>query len=313
MAITALILTRDQRQFHDTLSQMKLPELTLYAPEDEDEIQSVLPTAEIIFANPNLIKHHLNNATSLRWLQSTFAGVDALLSDSLRRDYLLTNVKDTYGAVMAEYVLGYILHYEKQIAANIDAQRNHHWRQQPYTTLDTITLGVLGTGSIGQHIAKVASFLGIKTVGVNTTGAAAPYFDTTFSTAQIEEAVSCADYLVSVLPNTPHTREIVNRRIFERMKRSAVFLSLGRGENVSEADLLEALETGQIKGAVLDVFQQEPLPPKSPLWECPNLLITPHVSGYIVSERIFQIFAENYGRYRAGEELLYRIDFERGY
>ena len=77
-------------------------------------------------------KHHLNNATSLRWLQSTFAGVDALLGDSLRRDYLLTNVKDTYGAVMAEYVLGYILHYEKQIAANIDAQRDRHWRQQPY-------------------------------------------------------------------------------------------------------------------------------------------------------------------------------------
>ena len=121
------------------------------------------------------------------------------------------------------------------------------------------------------------------------------------------------DYVVSVLPSMPETRGCLNRALLEDLKPGAVFMNLGRGDAVVEEDLLGVLRQRQIKAAVLDVFSVEPLPKDSPLWNEPNLYLTPHVSGYSISQEIFRIFAENYRRFLSGEELMYLVDFSRGY
>jgi phosphoglycerate dehydrogenase-like enzyme len=308
-----LILTRDQEEFENAIRAFELPELQIFAPKTEAEIEKLIPEANIFLGVPPLAQKYVNQATRLKWMQSTFSGIDALVDDKLRSDYILTNVKDTYGEIMSEYVLAYILMFEKEILENIAHQRQKQWNQKPYRTLAEKTLGVMGTGSIGKQIGKVAKHLGMKTLGFRTNAGAVEHFDSTYTKNTLPEFLANSDYVVSILPKTPETMQLINKDTFRLMKTSAVFISIGRGDNVCEADLVTALRTQEIKAAVLDVFQEEPLPEKHVLWTLPNAYITPHVSGYYNSDKIYEIFRDNYLRFLKGEELLHRVDFEKGY
>ena len=313
MKNTVLVLGRNQEKYRTILSEMRLPDLEIFTPDTEEQILEILPKANILLANPPIACRYINNASNLTWMQSTFTGVDLMISDKLRSDYLLTNVKDAYGDAMAEYIFAYILMFEKEVLENIEAQDKKYWAQKPFFSLKGKVLGIMGTGSIGTHIAMVGKAFQMTVLGFNTSGKAGANFDITYSAANKTEFFNQCDFLVSVLPSTSATKQIISKTAFEQMKQSCVFINVGRGDVLNEADLILALKNNQIKAAVLDVFEKEPLPPEHSFWHTPNLYLTPHVSGYVVSEQIFEIFKQNYYRFISGQQLLFQVDFQKGY
>lgn len=310
---TCLVITRDPEIFEQKLHRLDLPDLDIIIGRDESTITASIAQANILFGDPTIIRKYINQAPKANWVQSTFAGIDALIHADLRQDYVLTNVKETYGKAMAEYVFAYVLAIHRKVFANKQWQASHTWNQFAYETLEQKTIGIVGTGSIGREIARVAHAFDMQTHGLNTTGNSSPDFDRTFSNTELAKFFKGLDYVVSVLPNTASTQHFFCKKTFALIKNEAWFLNIGRGNSVDENDLMQALHTKQIAGAVLDVFGSEPLPSDSPLWETPNLFITPHVSGYVTNERIFEIFAQNYDLYRQQKPLFYQVDFAKGY
>lgn len=309
-----LLVTRRQKVFAEEVKALWLPNLEIFAPEDEAGILEHIQDANIIFWNPPIAQKYINQAKNLKWMQSTFAGIDAMVHKDLKNDYTLTNVKWVYGAIMAEYVLWYILLREKEILQNIENQKNKVWDQKWYLSLSTKTIWIMGIGSIWTHIAKICKAFSMKTVWYSSSSIPKDYFDSMCTSENINEFLSDCDYVVSVLPNTDSTKWIINREVFSMMKPSWIFMSLGRGANVVEDDLILAIKQKQIAWAVLDVFQIEPLPKSSELWNLENVFITPHVSWYNESnDSILEIFAENYKHFIAGEQLENTIDFNKGY
>jgi len=313
MTNTILVITRDQEEFLKILEQRNLPNAQIFAPTAMEEIEKIVPIANIFLGDPPMARRHVNTAKNLVWMQSTFAGIDLLVDPDLRTDYTLTIVKYTYGVAMAEYVLAYILMFEKELLDHITWQAEQLWNQKASSELQSSVLGIMGTGSIGQDIAKRAAVFGMKIIGYRTKNEAVDHFDEIFTQESVEEFLSQSDYVVAVLPNTSATKHLCDKKFFSQMKSQAVFMNIGRGAAVNEQDLIDALKEKRIKAAVLDVFEEEPLPTGHLFWSMPNVYITPHVSGYTVTDRIFDIFEENYRRFVAGEELQYLVNFERGY
>jgi len=309
-----LLLTRRQKVFKKEVEALWLPDLEILAPEDEQGILEHIHEADIIFWNPPIAQKYINKAKKLQWMQSTFAGIDAMVHKELKNDYTLTNVKGVYGAIMAEYVLWYILLKEKEILQNIENQKHKIWDQKWYLSLSTKTIWVLGTGSIWTHIAKMCKAFWMKTLWYSSSPVKKDYFDDIYTQENMKDFLSQCDYVVSVLPNTDNTQWIINKEVIEMMKDSWIFISIGRGANVVEKDLINAIKQKQIAWAVLDVFQTEPLPKDSELWNLENVFITPHVSGYNESnDSILEIFSENYKRFISWKDLQNTIDFNKGY
>ena len=279
MSNKLLVLTRNQQLFYRQLASIDLPDLEIFAPESDAELNTLLPECNIFLANPILVKKHISSASSLIWLQSVFTGVDALCSDGMREDYLLTNVREVYGAIMAEYVFAYILSLKRKILENFQNQQKKHWAQEPYGMIAGKTIAILGTGSIGREIAKVASVFGMTVIGFNRSANLVDGFAQVYASGELLSEIGQADYVVSALPLTKETTCLLDKQFFLAMKDTATFINVGRGGSIIEADLISALQQEQIANAVLDVFTKEPLPVDSLLWEAKGVYITPHVSG----------------------------------
>lgn len=308
-----LVLTKDQQEFKKKLDKLNLPKLDIIAPKNNKEIEENIAKANIILGNPPIIKKYLAKAKKLAWVQSSFVGIDSLVDDNLRQDYILTNVKNTYGQAMAEYVFSYILMLQRAVIENIYAQKKKRWNEKCYVSLENKIIGIIGAGSIGKQIAKVAKAFKMMTYGLRSQNKKTEYFDKIFTLKNIKEFLNKSDFVVSVLPNTKKTTNIINKKTLKLMKKSAIFMNIGRGNAVNEDDLKDAVKKGIIEAAVLDVFKKEPLPKNNPLWNLENVYITPHISGYVMSNKIFEIFEENYNRFIQGKKLKYRIDFKKGY
>jgi phosphoglycerate dehydrogenase-like enzyme len=267
---------------------------------------------EILIGQPDLVASVLNDMPEVRWVQSSWAGVTPLLNTG-RRDYLLTGVKDLFGPQMAEYVLGYMLARELKIFERHGHQANRNWWEVLSGTLSGRTVGIMGTGSIGSYIARALRPFGVGVSGFSRSGAPVEGFDCVYGLEKLERFLAKPDYLVCVLPDTPGTRHLLDARAFRAMKNHCYLLNIGRGSLIDEPALINALETGELAGAVLDVVEQEPLPPESALWDAPGLIVTGHIAAKSRPEDIAEIFTENYRRYCAGETLEFLVDFERGY
>ena len=309
---TVIVITRNQEEYERRLGALGLPDLEVLAPRDEQGIRENIGRANIMLATPPLAHGYINAAKNVKWMQSTYAGVDAMNAESLRKDYVLTNIREVYGPPLAEYAFAYILAFRKELAENLAYQKKHEWKQRVARMVAGQTLCVVGAGSIGKEIARVGKAFGMRTVGYRSTNEPVEFFDEIYA-SDLKKCVALGDYVVSVLPNTKQTDDIFNAGVFASMKNTAVFINVGRGNSVNETDLIAALNERKIAKAVLDVFKKEPLPSDSPLWDVENLDITPHMAGYIFTDREFEIFAENYRRFCAGEALLYRVDFVKGY
>ena len=308
-----LILSCDARRYYELLCAAQPPNLEITAPEHGDSPPRDLDAYTIILGEPDRVAAALPHATRLRWVQSTFAGVDALCLPHQPRNYILTGVKGIFGPLIAEYVFAQILSLERDLEGMRADQQARVWRQRRFRRLGELTLGLCGLGDIGRHLARTAVPFGMRVVAYKRTPDRIPPVECIYSGKEWEPFLGRADYLVLSLPQTPATTHLIDARALAMMKPSAVLINVGRGSAVAQNDLIDALGRGVIRGAVLDVFEDEPLPLESPLWDLPNVIITPHIAGISYAEGIVPIFLENYRRYRRGAPLNYRIDFNRGY
>lgn len=300
-----LILSRFDAGYRRLVEAANLPDLKIVSTPDKD--------CSIILGEPKLIREALPNLPGVRWVQSIFAGVEHLLDSSLRKDYILTNARGVFGALMSEYVFGYLLAHERHIFERFKAQQENRWDRMATSQLRGKTVGLLGVGSIGAHLAGTAKHFQMTVHGYTRKSESCPDVDKYFHDDQLLEFASGLDYLVSVLPNTKETNHIVDAALLNALPPHAVFVNVGRGSAVDESALAEALDTEKIALAILDVFEQEPLPKDHFFWHTKNLLMTFHTSAPSIPEDIMRLFAENYGLYVQGKPLKYQVDFQRGY
>lgn len=309
-----MILTQEQKEIKELLEKYNFDDLDIYTPENEDEILNHISDAEIIFWNPILLSKYINHAKNVKWLQSTFAGIDALNKPELQKKYVLTNMRDTYGEIIGEYILLYILMREKDIIEHLENQKKKIWWQRASQSIVWKNIWIMGIGSIWKVIAIYA-----KTLWMNVYWYATEYreqycVDKVFTQENQEEFLNNLDYLVCVLPNTDKTKWIINKDFLKKLPNKTIFMNVWRGASVVEEDLIQALKNKQIAWVVLDVFQTEPLPQDSELWDLENVYITPHISWYVEDNtKIVEVFASNYERYREWKNLLHTIDFTKWY
>lgn len=266
----------------------------------------------IVFGDPDLVAPLLDAMPAVDWVQSTWAGVLPFV-EAGRRDYVLTGVKDVFGPQMSEYVLGHILAIELRIADRAEAQSNREWYRQSSGTLLGKRMGIMGTGSIGRHIGRVASSFGVRVSGLSRSGAALAGFDEVFSIEELHEFLQDLDYLIATLPQTSNTDNLLDAAALAQLPSRAVLINVGRSNLIDDSALAAALRGGNLAGAVLDVFDEEPLPQDSPLWTVPNLHVTAHISAVSHPSLVVPIFVDNLRRFQQQQDLEFVIDLDKGY
>ena len=275
--------------------------------------------AEVAFSgnNPRRVRKLLDATPKLRWYHSISAGVENMpLPEMADRGIVLTNNSGSYDIQIAEHLMAFVFAASRQLHRYRDNQRAAEWKELQHQELRDATIVVYGMGSIGGEIARLASAVGMRVIGVRRhAGAPEPGIQRIVAADRLADVVAEADYLAIAAPLTAATRGAVSREVISRMKPSAWIMNIGRGAIVDEAAMIEALQAKRIAGAALDVFTVEPLPKESPLWRLENVMITPHHSGSSphANERTLKLFAENLRRYKAGEPLINRVDLEAGY
>ncbi|MDR5709673.1 MAG: D-2-hydroxyacid dehydrogenase, partial [Armatimonadota bacterium] len=257
----------------------------------------------------------LERAERLRWVHSTAAGVENLLPKLAGRDVLLTNSRGIHAIPMAEHVLGCLLVFARNLHLAFRHQVHRRWQPEPGGELWGATVGILGLGAIGQEVARRCRAFGARVVGLRRTAAPVPEVEEVYGPEGLEAVLRRSDYVVLTLPLTPQTRGLIGAQELGWMKPGAVLVNVGRGALLDERALVEALRSGRLRGAALDVFETEPLSPEHPLWDLPNVLITPHVSGNSprYMDRAIPLFCDNLRRYLRGEGLRNVVDPELGY
>lgn len=308
-----LILSSEADQYERLIVAAGLPDLHIQASSSVASAVGMAGDCEIILGEPQLVSQVLASANQLRWVQSCWAGVDALCQPGLRRDYLLTGVGGQFGRLISEYITGYLFALERGFFEMRANQLERNWQPLAHRRPRDLTVGIIGLGSIGQHLAKMVSAFGFRISGMNTSGKPCPHVDQVYTQSHSDEFFADADYVVVTLPATPQTRHFINAKVLQSMQSSAVLMNVGRGSVVDENALIQALQQSEIRAAVLDVFETEPLPAQSPLWSMPNVYVTPHVSAMSFPEDIVAVFKQNYRRYLNNESLPHVVDFERGY
>lgn len=305
-----LILSKYADAYCKLLEAAELPGLEILLPDGKPS-QPV--DCDIIFGEPSLIGPALPALPTANWIQSTFAGVDPLLDPALRRNYVLTNMRGVFGGLMSEFVFGYLLLHERKILQRFDAQQKQQWDATLTGTLRGKTIGLLGVGSIGAEVARAAKFFGMTVRGYTRENEASEHVDHYFHGVELLKFADGLDYMVNILPGTTATRKIINADLLACLPAHALVINVGRGSAIDQDALIRALETGSVAGAVLDVFEQEPLPQEHPFWRAPNTFVTSHTSAPSFPVEIAKVFIENYRLYAAGQPLKYQVSFERGY
>jgi phosphoglycerate dehydrogenase-like enzyme len=269
----------------------------------------------------HLDRETLAAAPRLRWMHGAGAGVEQFdPHEFARRGVLLTNSSGVSAPNMAEHVLGMMLALARRFPTLVRAQSRRAWRDlethREVAELQGQTVLVVGLGAVGRAVALRAAALGMRVLGVRRReGEPPPGVAALFDLAALPDALAEADHVVVALPNTPGTRGLIDAATFAAMKPGAVIYNVGRGSAIDSAALLEALRSGRLGGAGLDVTDPEPLPADSPLWDMENVLITAHTSGATPRywERQSALIAENIGRMQRGEPLRNLVDLEAGY
>jgi phosphoglycerate dehydrogenase-like enzyme len=303
--------------------RVEFPQVNVVHLPDYKRLDLEVLDSEIVLAW-SLRPEQVVAARKLRWIHSPAAAVHQLMFPELvDSDIVLTNAREVHGPVVAEHVMALIFALAKKIPGSVQLQQKHVWGQQIlWDELPRVrevagaTLGLIGLGSIGRPLVRSAKALGMRVVAVRehpekgSEGA-----DVVFGPAKIDELFRQADYVVLAAPVTDSTKAIANAERFGLMKSGACLINVGRGPLVDEAALAAALRANQIGGAALDVFPKEPLAADSPLWDLPNLLITPHTAALTdkLWERHYALFSENLRRYLAGQDLLAVVDKRKGY
>jgi D-2-hydroxyacid dehydrogenase (NADP+) len=299
------------------------PELEIVHLPDYKRLDAEIPDSDVLIAW-SIRPEQVLTARKLRWIHSPAAAVHQLMFPELiNSQIVLTNAREVHGPVVAEHVIALIFALAKKIPGSVHLQQKHVWGQQIlWDELPRVrevagaTLGLLGLGSIGQAVVKKAKALGMRVIAVREhPEKGSDGVDVVLGPAQIDELFRQADYVVLAAPVTDNTKAIANAERLALMKAGACLINVGRGQLVDESALALVLREGRIGGAALDVFPKEPLAADSPLWDLPNLLITPHTAALTdkLWERHYALFSGNLRRYLAGETLIAVVDKRKGY
>jgi len=309
--------------FSERLRQ-EFPDIDIVHLTSYDAVERHLRDAEIVIAW-SLRPGQFQAARKLRWIHSPAAAVHQLMFPELvKSDVVLTNAREVHGPVVAEHVIALIFALAKQIAQSVRLQQQHVWGQETMwrgrprpRELMGATLGLVGLGSIGRGVAQRASALGMRVIAVreHPQKELPEGVEEVFATSEIGILLQQSDYAVLAAPLTTETRGLMNASRLAMMKSDACLINVSRGPLVDEPALAAALSGHKIGGAALDVFDQEPLPEDSPLWDLENLLITPHTAGLTEKlwERHYALISENLRRYLAGEPLRAIVNKQTGY
>jgi phosphoglycerate dehydrogenase-like enzyme len=258
-------------------------------------------------------------APRLKWIQLTSAGADRLLNSGfIEQGITVTTVSGLHATPIGEFVLSAILMFAKGAPGYVRAQLRHEWTRFAPSELYGKTVGIVGMGHIGTEVGRLAKAFGCRVLATTRSATerhSTPEADDVMPAAELHRLLAESDYVVLSMPLTAETRGMIGEAELRAMKPTAVLVNIARGAVVVEEALMRALREGWIAGAALDVFEKEPLPPDSPLWDMENVLVTPHISGgtEIYNQRAVTIFTDNLHRYLAGEPLLNVVDPARGY
>lgn len=284
-----------------------------------NEVADDLPLAEVLITyGEDLTNEIIDHAKNLRWIMVISAGLDRMPFKAIKeKGIIVTNARGIHSIPMAEYTLAAMLQWSKKTKEWAANQKERIWSKNAIkmNELAYQTITVIGTGAIGNEIARLAKAMRMKTLGVNRSGSTAEFFDETFTVDDLTIPISQSMVVVSVLPHTKETDHLIGKRHFEAMPENSLFINIGRGKTVDQEALLEALKNREMS-AVLDVFEQEPLPGDHPFWGMDNVTITPHFSA-VTSQyqpRSLDIFEKNLSLYKEQRtDLINLIDLDRGY
>lgn len=303
------------------LSSVEKEDKVLFFDNEKDLLESDnIEGVEIILGEPELSTIH--SLKNLRWIQMTWAGANKYTSaPDFPENIVLTNASGAYGCVISEYIVSGILALVKNLFAYRVQMQDGGWSKiEGEDTIEGKRVLILGTGNVGEETAKKLKCFGCETVGIcRTPGKRVPFFDKIYTIDSLDEQLPCADIVIIALPGTEETAGMFDAERIGRMKADAILVNVGRGFIVNTDDLTEALQSGCLRGAVIDVTDPEPLPENYPLRHMENVVLTPHISGVswgdntYTKKRIMEIFCENLKRDKNNEPKRNVVDFRKGY
>ena len=289
----------------------EFPGVEFHFTDDPEEQKTLIKDADAFFGRPS--REVFREAGKLRWIQNPGTGVNFLMDhpELVNSDVVLTNMRGTHAPPMADHVFAMILHLAHRMSDFKDDQRAHKWQARNYSNtlvdLEGSTIGIMGMGGIGKACARRASGFGMEVHGVDMHPyAAPPGIKEIVGLDRLDDVLKMVDWFVITVPLTHESKGSIDRRRIELMKQGAYLVVISRGGIIDEGALLDALNAGNLAGAGLDVTAEEPLPEDSPLWDTPNLIITPHASAAtpsVPSGRV-DLFKENLRRFMSDESLL---------
>jgi phosphoglycerate dehydrogenase-like enzyme len=314
MAVPSVVLSHRLGAELGTELARRLPDISVVTLPEDGSVPERGRDASVLYRagmSQDALRTALAMLPELRWIHTASAGFNWLLiPEVVARPITLTRTATVLNTPIAEYAVGVSLALLKRLPAFLRAQAERRWeRGLDLRGLDGTTLGVLGAGAIGRAAARRFRAFGMRTLGIKREPDPLPEFDEVRAPSDVDRLVREADVLLIACPLTPETRHMIGARQFQVMRPTAIVVNVARGEVVVEEDLVTALQEGRIAGAALDVFANEPLPEESPIWNLPNVIVTPHVS-YLDPSNLragMEEFLDNLRRFRAGEPLLHQI------
>lgn len=315
-----VILERLDEKYIDRLNQMA-PGWEIICNKDYSAFLPHLGDAEILSGwNEHAVSECLKQGTPLRWIHFWGAGVNTLpLEELKKRSIILTNSSGVHAWPISETVFAMMLSLTRKIHRYIGNQIKQEWSiEKTPLEMHGRTIGILGLGDIGMEIARLSKAFGMKVLGYRRSGQPVPGVDIMYECNRqgLNNLLSQSDYVVNALPLTKETKRLMGMEQFEIMKQTAFYINIGRGETTDTEAMVQALRENIIAGAGLDVFEQEPLPRESPLWELENVILTPHTSGMTehYADRVMDIFIPDFQDYLNGNiPRINRIDLDREY
>jgi phosphoglycerate dehydrogenase-like enzyme len=323
MSVITLLVTGDpEAPYLKGLGQLSSDVRTLVS-DDPAKIAKFAPEADIIlngeFKDPSLFQNAFVLATRVRWIHALSAGVEHILSPEIIASPVpLTNGRGVFRRPLAEWAVSAMLHFQYDHRRLIRQQEAGVWEAFDIEELHGTTIGIVGYGEIGRAVAERAKPFGCRIVALRRrpeNSAGDPLIDRAYAPAQINEMLAVCDFVVASAPLTPETRGLVGPGQIAVLKPSAVVINIGRGPVIDEPALIAALEAGKIRGAALDVFDVEPLPPGHAFYKLANVLLSPHSADHTPGWRdsAFQFFLDNFARFVKGEPLENVVDKHAGY
>ncbi len=300
-----LTLPKEVRDFYAARLAKRFPDLHIDVIDHFSKAAPFMPSADVLLTfGPMLRDEALQNAEKLKWIQALGTGVDGVIDQpSLRPDVLITNIRGIHGEPVSEAAILGMLALSRRLHDSVRYQDKHSWTRWPPRLIDGKTVGIYGVGLIAEALAPRCQALGMTVIGFTSTKRNLPGFDRMHLRSEFTKIAGELDYLVLLVPYSEETRHSIDARVFAAMKPSSFLVNLARGGIVDEDALIQALNSGQIAGAALDVFQEEPLPPEHPLWSTKNVIITPHLGGFcdVYAERALPTIEHNMACFLRGD------------